>query len=269
MQEQITTSEIKLICLDFDGTILIYDDEEIGHFHPDVITLLNSLEEKGIVWCANSGRDKEDQLAVIERAKASGLTHMPVALVCSESFIYMKNGSGYYELEPWNTYAREMLRDCHTEVQKKLCDKFVYIEETYTPISSLVGECFTAFFIPDRDNLPGKLFDELKQFTEGVGNIMITRNGGWVTVMHVMLGKGNALKEFMRHRGLESCDALTVGDHLNDLTMLKKEIAHYLGCPGNAAQEVKDAVRTEGGIVADEHGALGTIQIIRSCLQLA
>lgn len=265
MKEPVTSSEIRLVCLDFDGTIIVYDDPA-GVFHPEAIELLNNLEERGISWCANSGRSKDDQLEVLERSRELGLKHMPTALICSESLVFMKNGSGYKALEPWNSYAHDMLRECHTEVQDKLSDKFDYIEETYTPITSLVGEFFTAFFIPDHDDLPKKLFNELKVFTEGVGNIMITRNGGWVTVMHVSLGKGNALKEYVRHDGFKKDEILTVGDHLNDLTMLSKSVAGYIGCPGNAVPEVKDAVREEGGIIADEDGALGTIQIIQTCL---
>jgi hydroxymethylpyrimidine pyrophosphatase-like HAD family hydrolase len=46
------------------------------------------------------------------------------------------------------------------------------------------------------------------------------------------------------------------GDHHNDISMLDGKVAAMPSCPANAIDEVKDAVRTAGGYVAQhEHGA--------------
>lgn len=265
MEHPATSREVRLISLDFDGTILVYDDPE-GVFHPEVITFLNSLEELGVRWCANSGRDRADQLAVIERSRERGLTFMPDALICSESMVYVKAGSDYTSLEPWNSSAHACLRACHREVQARLSDHLDYIQKVYQPISTLIGEHFTAFFVRDHDQLPQRLLKDIGRFTAGVADMMLTRNGGWVSLMHTSLGKGNALKEYARHIDLKPDHILAVGDQYNDLPMLRTDVAKHLGCPGNAIPEVIQTVSMAGGHVARAHGPLGTIEVMRARL---
>jgi len=267
MEQEVTGADIRLISLDFDGTILVYDDPA-GVFHPDVIELLNSLDTKGIRWCANSGRDFKDQISVLDRSCARGLKHMPDALICSESVVYVRDGAQYQSLEPWNAKAHEGLRDCHARVQQRLDSQLTYIQKTYLPISTMIGDLFTAFFVHDKDDLPIKLFNDLKRFLDGLEGVMLTRNGGWVAVMHDELGKGQALKAYANFINLPNCHILAVGDQYNDLPMLILEVARHVGCPGDAIAEVRQAVNKAGGHVAKSHGPLGTIEVIKTLLKL-
>jgi hydroxymethylpyrimidine pyrophosphatase-like HAD family hydrolase len=266
MEHPVQTNAVRLISLDFDGTILVYDDPS-GVFHPSVIELLNSLEARGIRWCANSGRDMKDQLGVLERSRARGLTFMPDALICSESVVYVREGDAYVSLEPWNSRAHADLRECHAKVQKSLDGRLSYIQKTYQPISTMIGDLFTAFFVHDRDAQPVRLFNDLKKFLTGLEGVFLTRNGGWVAVMHEALGKGHALKAYARHIGLPSDHILAVGDQYNDLPMLILDVAHHVGCPGDAIPEVRQAVRKAGGVVADLPGPLGTLEVIHAMLK--
>jgi HAD superfamily hydrolase (TIGR01484 family) len=261
------SADIRLISLDFDGTILVYDDPA-GVFHPEVISILNLLEEKDIQWCANSGRDYADQLGVIERSRERGLTHLPVALICSESLVYVQNSDGYHELAPWNAQAHDALRVCHSLVQARLGNRLEYIEKKYQPITTMVGELYTAFFIRDHEGMPVALFHELNRFLDGIDEAMLTRNGGWVAVMHRALGKGHALNAYAAHAGLASDHILCVGDQYNDLPMLNRDVARFLGCPGDAIPEVRHAVGKAGGIIAEAPGPLGTLEVIRTLLDV-
>ena len=268
IHKPVKVADIRLISLDFDGTILVYDDPE-GVFHPEVIELLNSLEGQGIRWCANSGRDYNDQMAVLGRSCERGLAFMPDALICSESLVYVRNGSGYVSLEPWNSQAHADLRECHARVQARLDTHLGYIQKTYTPISTLIGDLFTAFFIHDRDGMPTRLFHDLTRFLSGMEHVMLTRNGGWVAVMHDALGKGNALKAYASHLDLPRDHILAIGDQYNDLPMLIQDVASHLGCPGDAIPEVRQAVSKAGGVVAKEIGPCGTIEVIRHLTGIA
>ncbi len=266
MDPEVSASSVRLISLDFDGTILVYDDPA-GVFHPAVIEVLNSLEEKGIRWCANSGRDMKDQIAVLERSRKRGLTYLPEALICSESLVFIRDGDQYEPLEPWNSMAHQDLRECHARVQKQLDGKLSYIQKTYQPISTMIGDLFTAFFVHDRDHQPMRLFNDLQKFLHGLEGVFLTRNGGWVAVMHEALGKGHALKAYSRHIGLPSDHILAIGDQYNDLPMLILDVARHVGCPGDAIPEVRQAVRKAGGLVADLAGPLGTIEVIHAMLR--
>ena len=255
----------KLVCLDFDGTIMVYD-EPPGHFHPDVITLLNDLEKRGIAWCTNSGRDQYDQLDVLERCKKRGLVHLPVALLCSESLIYGKNDGGYISFEPWNTRVQEELRRLHKQVQELLDPKLDGIVARYRSCPFYIGENYTAFNVPQEDGLPVKLFNEMRDMLRDVKGCMVSRNGGWVAIITELAGKGNILREFTGKTGYARENVIAVGDQFNDLTMLNGNAAGMVGCPGDSIPEVIEIVRGANGYVAQAEGPLGTIEVIRHWL---
>ncbi len=244
---------------------MVYEGDP-GHFHPEVIKLLNQLEDKGIRWCSNSGRDRADQLRVLEACASKGLRHWPDALVCSESMVYVREDGAYVPLEPWNSQAHGWLKGLHANVQARLEPVMGALEERYKPRLVYVGDAFTAYLIEDVDGRPIRFAAELESLLEGVPDWMMTRNGGWVAVLHKELGKGNALRAYSGHRGIEAAHILAIGDHFNDLNMLDGGAAGSVGCPANSIAEVQAVVRRKGGLVADRHGPEGTLDVLRHFL---
>lgn len=259
---QASRPDIQLVCLDFDGTVMVYDGEP-GYFHPEVIKILNSLEDKGIRWCSNSGRDRSDQLRVLEACAERGLRHWPDALVCSESMVYLRDGAAYRPLEPWNSEAFRWLEDLHEHVQARLEPVKTALEARYQPKLVYIGEAFTAYMLEDVEGRPAQFAAELEALLSGIPNWMMTRNGGWVAVLHEKLGKGNALSAYARHRGIEASRILAVGDQFNDLNMLDGAVAAWVGCPANAIPEVQSVVRSKEGFVARRDAPEGTLDVLR------
>ena len=258
--------QVNLVCLDFDGTVMVYDGDP-GYFHPEVIKLLNRMESKGIRWCSNSGRDRSDQLRVLESCRARGLRHLPDALVCSESMVYLRDGEDYVPLESWNSQAFRWLEDLHVHVQARLEPVMPDLEARYKPKLVFVGDAFTAYLLDDVDGRPLKFTAELEALLQGVPNWMMTRNGGWVAVLHEKLGKGNALAAYASHRGLQPGHILAVGDQYNDLNMLDGVAAQLVGCPANAIPEVQAVVRSKGGFIAQRPAPEGTLDVLRFYLE--
>ena len=254
--------EIKLVCLDFDGTVMVYDGDP-GYFHPEVIEHLNSLKDRGIRWCSNSGRDRSDQLRVLESCARRGLSHWPDALVCSESLVYLRDGEDYRPMEPWNSQAFRWLEELHVHVQTRLEPVKDTLEARYQPKLVYIGDAFTAYLLEDVDGRPVQFAAEVEGLLEGVPDWMMTRNGGWVAVLHKNLGKGNALQAYARHRGISPAHILAVGDQFNDLNMLGGEVAGWVGCPANSIPEVKETVRLRGGHLAQRMAPEGTLDILR------
>lgn len=256
---------VRLVCLDFDGTVMVYDDGP-GFFHPAVIQLLNDLEPRGIRWCSNSGRDRSDQLRVLEACRERGLRHEPDALVCSESMVYLRDGANFRPLEPWNSEAFRWLEDLHVHVQARLAPVRSALEARYQPRLAYVGEAFTAYMLDDVDGRPDQFAAELESLLHGVPDWMLTRNGGWVAVLHEKLGKGNALAAYAAHRGLQPHHILAVGDQFNDLNMLDGDAAGHVGCPGNAIPEVQAVVRKKAGYIATDPAPEGTLAVLKHFL---
>lgn len=253
---------IRLVSLDFDGTILSYDDPA-GVIHHDVIPVLNELADAGVRWVANSGRELADQREVVERSRRRGLTSLPVAYICTETTVHVVRGRECEPLQPWNRIAREQLIEFHALVQHRLGDLLVEIERVYRPELFLVGEHYTAFLLKDHHLAEHRLFPAIEHQLAGVDKVLMSRNGGWVAVNHADLGKGNALRAYAEHAGIRAGEILAIGDHQNDLSKLETGVAGHVGCPGDAIPEVKAAVRAAGGTIATLPGPSGTAQILR------
>jgi hydroxymethylpyrimidine pyrophosphatase-like HAD family hydrolase len=252
-----------LISLDFDGTILNYEHPD-GLIDPVVIDTLNALAGSGITWCANSGRELHDQVAVVTRARQQGLTHPPAAYICTETTVHLDAGGALVSLEPWNRNAHATLRAFHARVQHTLGPQLETIRHSFTPTLFLVDELFTAFLLEDHTIAANQLAPLLEESLTGLDNVLISRNGGWVAVHHTQLGKGHALQAYADHAGYAASEILAIGDHHNDLPKLATGVAGHVGCPANAISAVQDAVRQAGGLVADQPTAAGTAAIIQA-----
>lgn len=258
--------KLSLVCLDFDGTVVVYD-EEPGFFHPAAIKEINGLAERGVAWCTNSGRGSESQLQILELSRLRGLQHMPDALLCSESLIYRRRNGSYVPCEPWNTLARRRLASFHRKVQAVIRPRMAEWSQRYAP-DAYVGEGYTSFSVLDDNDRPRLFLAELEAAVRDVPRAMVTRNGGWLVVLPDDLGKGNVLRGYLKARGTTPEAALAVGDHFNDISMLDGTAARYVGCPANAIADVVRTVTGAGGYVARAAGAEGTVEIIQHFLGL-
>jgi len=70
------------------------------------------------------------------------------------------------------------------------------------------------------------------------------------------------LQEIQRLLGLEAAQTFAAGDHLNDLPMLRRKIAHWLMTPRNGLPEVKAQVEAEGGFLALQPCATGVLEAL-------
>ncbi|MCB1101438.1 MAG: HAD family hydrolase [Kiritimatiellae bacterium] len=263
------TPSIRLVSLDFDGTIMVYD-QSVGRFHPEVVRVLNALADQGIAWCANSGRDLEDQKVVLHRSREVGLTHMPQAIISSESLVHFRDGEDYLPLISWNEKAMAGLKRLHRAVHEALAPHRKNIEETYQPDLILWDDAITAFLVKDRSGTkPRALFNQLMDWLADVPSAVMSMNGAWVQVMLRGLGKGIALSAWTETVGLLPDEILAVGDHYNDLDMLSGRHASHIGCPLDALMEVRLTVERARGYVGRYPGPLGTVDILERAIGLS
>lgn len=258
--------DIRLICLDFDGTIMVYD-EPPGFFHPAAIDVLNGLVERGIAWCTNSGRDVDGQMKILELSRTHGLRHMPAVLLCSESYIFEQRDETYAPSEPWNSTAKKTLRQFHRGIQETVRPKLDDWIAQYRP-EVYIAEEYTTFNVADADGQPLRFSKDIEATILGIPDAVVSRNGGWISILPAELGKGNVLLGYLRLAGLQSGDALAIGDHLNDINMLNGTAARHVACPANAMAEVVDAVSAAGGYVARAMGPEGTVEAVKYFLEM-
>ena len=253
-------SDIRLICLDFDGTIMSYDGGQ-EFFHPLAVDMLNRLPQLGIAWCTNSGREQQNHLKILETSRARGLCHMPSALLCSESLIFPRRDGRYESCENWNRQAIDDLKTFHGVLQHILHPFMAGWMSRYEAMV-YAGDTYTTLCVPDVDNRSELLFQEMIVAIRPVPRAMVTRNGGWLSFLPEHLGKGNVLRAYLKMTGVGMGQALAIGDHFNDLSMLDGRVTRNVGCPGSAVPDVVQSVRVAQGHVASVGGPEGTIEVV-------
>ena len=80
--------------------------------------------------------------------------------------------------------------------------------------------------------------------------LVAVRNSIYFRFSHKFYHKGACLEAISNGLGVLPLQIFVIGDHLNDLSMLDRRYARHLACPGNAVEEVKEKVRSQGGYVA-------------------
>ncbi len=252
---------IRCVVIDLDGTMLVPAGDAVRIPH-QMITALNELGRRGVVWCTNSGRDFEDQAAILRRAVEEGLQAVPDAIMFNEAYVRPLQGRGLPAWRAWNAAARQSLREFQPRVQAALRGKLDRWRSSYQILREVLEEETTAFLVPKEGEMAARFAAELSVVLRSVMEAVVLRNGGWVAVLPSHLGKGQVLATYMRSRFLESDEVLAIGDQLNDISMLNGEVADAVGCPSDAAAEVKSAVLDAGGTVAAQPGYLGTLELL-------
>lgn len=252
---------IRHVVLDFDGTIMVYD-EEPGFFHPRVIELMNTFPARGIRWYTNSGRHWEGQHKVLALSQKHGLTCMPDALICGESYIYDRCGETYEAQEPWNSEAKAIQTAFHARVQDVLRPRLAEFEPYVPAEKTYLTDMGSYFFLEEGCPAYQQVAEMFSEVIEEAGDGLLVRNGPWLFAQPYALNKGNALRAFMDRKQLPAHETLAVGDHENDLSMLDGTSAAKMGCPGSAIPLVRELVSSKNGYVSPHEGPLGTLDVL-------
>jgi len=244
------TLPIQLISTDFDGTLFAeYEQPPIAK---KLQLLLGDLQARGVKWIINTGRDMSSLMEVLASTRIS---IRPDYLVLVEREIYVRNGSRYAGLEPWNSQCARDHAELFARIKPDLPRLAEWIntrfrarvyEDDYSPL------CLLAANNADADII----HDFLSEYCQTVPHLTVMRNDVYARFSHAAYDKGTALAEITRQLGLSCEQVFAAGDHLNDLPMLSSKHAFWLAAPRNAVEAVKATVRQQNGHVSDlSHGA--------------
>jgi hydroxymethylpyrimidine pyrophosphatase-like HAD family hydrolase len=106
-------------------------------------------------------------------------------------------------------------------------------------------------------------------FTPGINSeeLVIRKGNGRFVAYPSILNKGEPLREIMRLTGLSPEEIVVAGDETADIPMMAPDISKHPVCPSNATDEVKQHVRTAGGIVGTKPYAEGVMEAFNHLLK--
>jgi hydroxymethylpyrimidine pyrophosphatase-like HAD family hydrolase len=243
------TAAIKLISTDFDGTL--FAEFENPPVPESLQLLIGSLQAGGARWVINTGRDMSSLMETLGRAN---LRIEPDFLVLVEREIYRLEDSEYVSLMEWNSACSQAHAQLFARIRQDLPELHRWISSRFH--AHLYSDPYSPFCIIAGNNGDMDLIHRhLDEYCRSVPFLTVVRNDVYARFSHADYNKGTALAEITRLLGLERSQVFAAGDHLNDLPMLRKEFAAYLGAPMNAVPEVKESLRAQGGYVSESwHG---------------
>lgn len=254
---------LRLLSTDFDGTIFAeFENPPVPQQLQDLIA---GLQANGAKWVINTGRDMSSLQEAVGR---SHLTVQPDYLVLVEREIYRHDGSRYVADVAWNSecsrrhegvFAR--LRPLLTDIHAWINDRFraTLYEDSYSPFCLIAGNnCDADAIVAYLENL-----------CRDIPDLVVVRNDIYMRFSHAAFNKGSALTEIARQLGVAAEHICAAGDHLNDLPMLRREVARWLVAPSNAVPLVKEAVIAQGGYLSEQARGLGIADGLEWALRAA
>jgi HAD superfamily hydrolase (TIGR01484 family) len=244
--------QIKLLSIDFDGTMVSRVSEPV--LDRECMELIRDLQDQGTIWAINTGRSVD----LLE----SGLTDFefpmrPDFILTSERDVF-RPGSNGDKWEPFGDWNARCARD-HAEL-------FSSAQSILAEVVDFVTQQTKAQLLHDSEGLEGlraeneeemnRIVDFIEQARGDDTKFHYQRNTIFLRFCHADYHKGAVLAELARLINVPRENIFAAGDHHNDISMLNGEVAGMPACPANAIDEVKTAVRSAGGYVAErQHGA--------------
>src|SRR5438477_4824432 len=245
-------SEIKLLSIDFDGTLVSRVSEPV--LDRDCMELIRDLQSRGALFSINTGRSVD----LLE----SGLTDFefpmrPDFILTTEREVFRPGDNGE-KWEPFGDWNARCARD-HAEL-------FSSAQSILTEVVDFVAQKTKAQLLYHSEGLEGlraeneeemnRIVEFIEQARGGDTKFHYQRNTIFLRFCHADYHKGSALGELARLIDVSRENIFAAGDHHNDISMLNGDAAAMPACPANAIDEVKAAVRNAGGYIAErQHGA--------------
>lgn len=251
---------IQLLSTDFDGTLHAeFEDPPI----PEALQqLIGGWQEEGMVWVINTGRDLSSLMETLGRDR---IPMWPDYVVTVEREIYRREHTHYVGMETWNTRCQSTHASLFAQVRSQVPELMAWIAERYD--ATLFEDAFSPLCLIAQSSQDAKAIHEfLEAFCARFPGLTVVRNDVYARFCHADFNKGTALAEISRRLGVRADHIIAAGDHLNDLPMLRKELARWLIAPSNAVPEVKETVLGQGGFVSGEphgHGLLRGLEHVQ------
>jgi HAD superfamily hydrolase (TIGR01484 family) len=249
---------LRLLSLDFDGTMIAPWHGERTAVSQSLIGHLNQLRRNGILIAMNTGRTLE----LVDRA-LEFFPFRPDYALTTEREIYRTTGSSWEPIVEWNEECRQSHDQLYRDASALLREIENHLHARTRARLHLESDRLVGVVAQDSlemDGIVTFLDARRKQFAE----FSYQRNGIYLRFCHVRFDKGSVLKGLQALLEIAPGETLAAGDNYNDLPMLRPEIARYLTCPFNSIPEVKAAVRKGGGFVSAQIGGDGLAEALAS-----
>lgn len=237
--------DVRLVSTDFDGTI--FDQHADAPVASEFQDLIAEFQADGGFWVINTGRDQASLLEELARCR---VRVMPDFLVVVEREIFRREHGKFCPHIEWNSLCSRR----HADLARNLADEFPAIVSwirAHTSASVFADDYSPLAVVASTNEEMDAIDARLADLATVRPEVTWMRNDVYARLCHSDYSKGTALLEIQRLLGLTPEVVFTVGDHLNDLSMLAPEVARYFAVPKNAVTPVIEHVEKLEGRVSE------------------
>lgn len=252
---------IKLISTDFDGTV--HTDFENPPIPRELESLIGALQQRGVFWVINTGRDLTSLMETLTKA---GLSIRPDYVVVVEREIYQLQESEYVSVREWNDRCTALHQEIFEKVRPHMPKITEWVKSRYKAL--VYEDPYSPFcLVAEKPGDAEEIHEYLEVYCKEVGDMVVMRNDVYARFSHKAYHKGTALAEIARRLEIKPEEIIAAGDHMNDLPMLSHEFARWLVAPMNAIDLVKEKVRRQNGYISEKHCGHGVAHGIAHVLR--
>lgn len=250
-----------ILSFDFDGTL--HDPHSVPAVEPSFFEEITRLRALGWVWGVNTGRSEVQSTQGFMEGK---FPFLPDFLVARERELYTPGKFGrWLPVREWNKQSEKAHQKMFRKSKRALKEIRSYVEnETNAQWISEVGD--PAGVIATSVEEMKSILEVVKPYCEASDMMGYLHNTIYMRFSHRDYHKGSSLAEIARRCEVGIEKVFAIGDGHNDLDMLDRSIAGMIACPGNADDDVKERVRSEGGYVCNGNASVGSIEALRHYL---
>ena len=252
-------ASIRLLSTDFDGTLVAHHSDPV--LDPECMALIQELQKAGTIWAINTGRSRD----LLE----SGLVDFdfpirPDFILTSERDVFRRAGNGT-EWEPFGDWNKRVAHD-HAELYASASAIFAEVVDFVErkTRARLIHEAHgpEGLIAQDEEEM-ARIIEFIDEARAAHPKFHYQHNTVFLRFCHADYHKGAALAELQRLIEIPHEQTFAAGDHFNDISMLDGRYAQFPACPGNAIEEVKEAVRAAGGYIATRLCGAGVHEALR------
>jgi HAD superfamily hydrolase (TIGR01484 family) len=256
-------NELKLLSLDFDGTMVGPWLNGTAAVSQQLIECLQVLRKAGALLAINTGRS----LPLVDQ----GFELFPVRpdfALTTEREMFRWTPAGWQAFSRWNEHCQRDHERLFTDAAQIMADIEEHVSQerkvrVHRESGRLVG--LIAQNNAEMDEVVVYLQDQCRR----IANLWFQRNSIYLRFCHSVYHKGSVLQALQAELGIRAEETFAAGDNFNDLPMLDPNLARHLACPANSIEEVKQIVSSHGGYVAEMAGGDGVAEALRrACPQL-
>jgi HAD superfamily hydrolase (TIGR01484 family) len=245
--------KIRLLSTDFDGTLVAHGSDPV--LDRGCMECIEALQAEGVIWAINTGRSVD----LLESGLVDfGFPIHPDFILTSERDIFraVQNGGRWEPFGDWNDrVAREHAELFHSA--RGVLAEVVDFVNHRTKARLLYHSAGLEGLVAENEEELDRVTAFIDRAREKQPKFHYQRNTVYLRFCHADYHKGAALAELARLLEIPAENIFAAGDHYNDISMLDGKFAHFPACPANAIPEVKDAVRSAGGYVAEKNYGAG------------